>query len=124
MPTIVFHGDRDTTVHPNNGERVLNQSAKATSPTTRVLRGRVPHGHAYTRTSLTDAAGGWFPNTGTFMAAATHGREAVPPAPIPTRGARSDEGNAALLPRAFASGPWATHGQLSAIGLSLPGLRR
>ena len=57
MPTIVFHGDRDTTVHPNNGERVLNQSAKATSPTTRVLRGRVAHGHACTSTSLTDAGG-------------------------------------------------------------------
>jgi poly(3-hydroxybutyrate) depolymerase len=31
--------------------------AKATSPTTKVLRGRVPHGHAYTRTLLTDAGG-------------------------------------------------------------------
>jgi poly(hydroxyalkanoate) depolymerase family esterase len=56
VPTIVFHGDRDTTVHPNNG-RILEQSAKATSPTTKVLRGRVPHGHAYTRTILTDGGG-------------------------------------------------------------------
>jgi poly(hydroxyalkanoate) depolymerase family esterase len=56
VPTIVFHGDRDTTVHPNNG-RILEQSAKATSPTTKVLRGRVPHGHAYTRTILTDGRG-------------------------------------------------------------------
>src|ERR1700688_1076595 len=45
VPTIVFHGDRDTTVHPNNGDRIIEQSAKATSPTTKVLRGRVPHGH-------------------------------------------------------------------------------
>ena len=58
VPTIVFHGDRDTTVHPNNGDRILEQSAKATRPTTKVLRGRVPHGHAYTRTILTDG-GGW-----------------------------------------------------------------
>jgi poly(hydroxyalkanoate) depolymerase family esterase len=54
VPTIVFHGDRDTTVHPDNGGRILKQSARATSPTTKVLRGRVPHGHAYTRTILTD----------------------------------------------------------------------
>src|SRR6476659_5565091 len=38
VPTIVFHGDRDTTVHPDNGGRILEQSAKAT--TTKVLRGR------------------------------------------------------------------------------------
>jgi poly(hydroxyalkanoate) depolymerase family esterase len=57
VPTIVFHGDRDTTVHPNNGERILQQSTKATSPTTQVVRGGVPDGHAYTRTILTDARG-------------------------------------------------------------------
>jgi poly(hydroxyalkanoate) depolymerase family esterase len=57
LPTIVFHGDRDTTVHPNNGDQILEQSAKATSPTTKVLRGRVPGGHAYERTILTDARG-------------------------------------------------------------------
>jgi poly(hydroxyalkanoate) depolymerase family esterase len=57
LPTIVFHGDRDTTVHPNNGDRILQQSANATSPTAKVLRGRVPRGHAYTRTILTDASG-------------------------------------------------------------------
>jgi poly(hydroxyalkanoate) depolymerase family esterase len=57
VPTIVFHGDRDTTVHPNNGDRILQQSARTTSPRTNVLRGRVPNGHAYTRTILTDVAG-------------------------------------------------------------------
>ena len=57
VPTIVFHGDRDTTVHPDNGDRILEQSAKATSPTTKVLRGGVPDGHAYTRTILTDGGG-------------------------------------------------------------------
>jgi poly(hydroxyalkanoate) depolymerase family esterase len=57
VPTIVFHGDGDATVHPNNGDRILEQSAKATRPTTKVLRGRVPHGHAYTRTILTDGGG-------------------------------------------------------------------
>ena len=57
VPTIVFHGDRDTTVHPKNGDQIIEQSARATSPTTKVLRGRVPHGHAYTRTILIDGAG-------------------------------------------------------------------
>jgi poly(hydroxyalkanoate) depolymerase family esterase len=57
VPTIVFHGDRDTTVHPNNGDRIIEQSAKATGPTTKRVRGRVPDGHAYTRTILIDAGG-------------------------------------------------------------------
>jgi poly(hydroxyalkanoate) depolymerase family esterase len=57
VPTIVFHGDRDTTVHPDNGDRILQQSAKAASPATKVLRGQVPHGHAYTRTIVTDQNG-------------------------------------------------------------------
>ena len=57
VPTIVFHGDRDTTVHPDNGDRILEQSAKATSPATKVLRGRVPDGHAYTCSIATDRSG-------------------------------------------------------------------
>ncbi|MFK4509295.1 PHB depolymerase family esterase [Bradyrhizobium daqingense] len=57
VPTIVFHGNHDTTVHPKNGDQIIEQSARATTPTTKVLRGRVPHGHAYTRTVLIDGAG-------------------------------------------------------------------
>jgi poly(hydroxyalkanoate) depolymerase family esterase len=57
VPTIVFHGDRDTTVHPNNGDRIVEQSPNAASPKAKVIHGRVPHGHAYTRTVLTDAGG-------------------------------------------------------------------
>jgi poly(hydroxyalkanoate) depolymerase family esterase len=57
VPTIVFHGDRDNTVHPNNADRVLEQSMRATSTQTKVHRGRVPGGHAYTRTVHTDASG-------------------------------------------------------------------
>ena len=56
VPTIVFHGDRDTTVHPDNGDRIL-ESANATSPATKVFRGRVPDGHAYTRTIFSDRGG-------------------------------------------------------------------
>jgi poly(hydroxyalkanoate) depolymerase family esterase len=57
VPTIVLHGDRDTTVHPDNGERIIELSAKAMSPARKVLRGRVPDGHAYTRTIVTDRSG-------------------------------------------------------------------
>ncbi len=58
VPTIVFHGDRDTTVHPNNGERVVERPGEAEGQKAKVVRGRIPEGHAYTRTILTDG-GGW-----------------------------------------------------------------
>jgi poly(hydroxyalkanoate) depolymerase family esterase len=57
VPTIIFHGDRDTTVHPNNGDRILRQCASGESTATKVLRGRVPQEHGYTRSILTDAGG-------------------------------------------------------------------
>jgi poly(hydroxyalkanoate) depolymerase family esterase len=57
VPTIVFHGDRDTTVHPNNGDQILEQSVRTTSTQKKVHRGQVPGGHAYTRTILSDARG-------------------------------------------------------------------
>jgi poly(hydroxyalkanoate) depolymerase family esterase len=49
IPIIVFHGDRDTTVHPANGE-VIAQGAGG-GHTEVVEPGNVPDGHAYTRTS-------------------------------------------------------------------------
>lgn len=57
VPTIVFHGDRDTTVHPNNGDRIVEQSAKTKSRTVKVHRGRISHGHAFTRTIVTNEGG-------------------------------------------------------------------
>jgi poly(hydroxyalkanoate) depolymerase family esterase len=56
LPTIVFHGDRDTTVHPNNGDRILKQSVGA-STQKEAKRGQVPGGRTYTRTILTDVSG-------------------------------------------------------------------
>jgi poly(hydroxyalkanoate) depolymerase family esterase len=56
-PTIVFHGDCDTTVHPRNGDHVIAQSKITTSMQTEVHHGRVPGGHSYTRTLYTDAGG-------------------------------------------------------------------
>jgi poly(3-hydroxybutyrate) depolymerase len=36
VPTIVFHGGRDTTVHPKNGDQIIEQSAAGRRPTTKV----------------------------------------------------------------------------------------
>jgi poly(hydroxyalkanoate) depolymerase family esterase len=56
VPTIVFHGDRDTTVHPRNGDHVIARSMGTHSRKT-VHRGHVPGGHGYTRTIHTDPNG-------------------------------------------------------------------
>jgi poly(hydroxyalkanoate) depolymerase family esterase len=57
VPAIIFHGDRDTTVHSNNGNQVLEQAIGTTSTQKKVHRGQIPGGHAYTRTTHTDAGG-------------------------------------------------------------------
>lgn len=56
VPTVVFHGDHDGTVHPRNGEQVLNQWAGNSARAT-VRRGQVPGGRAYTRSVYRDAGG-------------------------------------------------------------------
>jgi poly(hydroxyalkanoate) depolymerase family esterase len=59
VPVIVFHDDRDATVHPSNGERVVAQSAEDPGAGARmtVERHRVAAGHAYTRTIHRDQSG-------------------------------------------------------------------
>src|SRR5215207_8128229 len=69
VPVIVFHGDRDTTVHPRNAEQLLAhyQTVDATPggrnaagepvPPISVRKGQVPDGHAYTRATQRDAEG-------------------------------------------------------------------
>ncbi|AMD01770.1 alpha/beta hydrolase family esterase [Halomonas chromatireducens] len=68
VPAIVFHGDRDTTVHPSNADRVAAQYAasRAAGESTNsregsagktVEQGQVPNGYAYTKTSHQDADG-------------------------------------------------------------------
>ena len=59
VPTIVFHGDQDSTVHPRNGDQVIAQSSARTTTglQTRVQHGRAPGGHAYSRTLHADARG-------------------------------------------------------------------
>jgi poly(hydroxyalkanoate) depolymerase family esterase len=58
VPTIVLHGDQDTTVHPRNGDEVIAQAkAAATQLRSTVERGQVQGGHAYSRTLYADPAG-------------------------------------------------------------------
>ena len=57
VPAIIFHGDRDTTVHPNNGAQVLEQAIGTTRTQKKVHRGQIPGGHAYTRTIHIDVGG-------------------------------------------------------------------
>ncbi|AWK84912.1 extracellular catalytic domain type 1 short-chain-length polyhydroxyalkanoate depolymerase [Azospirillum thermophilum] len=58
VPTIVFHGDRDTTVHPRNGDDVVAQSTAGVQGTqATVERGTVSGGHGYSRTLHADGSG-------------------------------------------------------------------
>lgn len=68
VPAIIFHGDRDTTVHPSNADRVAAQYAAARKQVetaseregnarVAVEKGQVANGHAYTRTTHHDARG-------------------------------------------------------------------
>jgi poly(hydroxyalkanoate) depolymerase family esterase len=58
MPVIVFHGDRDTTVDPENGGLALVQCVPSVDAASiKEERGTVPNGRAYTRTVLHDAQG-------------------------------------------------------------------
>jgi poly(hydroxyalkanoate) depolymerase family esterase len=59
VPTIVFHGDQDSTVHPRNGDQVIAQSSASASTglQTRTQHGRVPGGHPYSRTLYAARAG-------------------------------------------------------------------
>src|SRR5215204_1577355 len=60
LPTILFHGDGDTTVHPRNGECLLAHQARggnASSPRVSTSQGQVPGGYKYTRFTYRDAEG-------------------------------------------------------------------
>ncbi|MBZ6078718.1 extracellular catalytic domain type 1 short-chain-length polyhydroxyalkanoate depolymerase [Microvirga puerhi] len=57
VPAIVFHGDRDTTVNPINGDQVIAQSKSGTDLRSTISRGRAPGGISYTRTVECDESG-------------------------------------------------------------------
>jgi poly(hydroxyalkanoate) depolymerase family esterase len=57
LPTIVFHGDGDRTVHPDNAGHVLAQAGAGAELAERIERGRSEGGVDWTRTIHTDANG-------------------------------------------------------------------
>ncbi|MDP2367162.1 alpha/beta hydrolase family esterase [Rhodoferax sp.] len=67
VPTIVFHGDQDQTVHPRNGEQVLaavlasrahpGGSAPGAHRAAKVEQGTSPHGRRFTRSTYCDDSG-------------------------------------------------------------------
>jgi poly(hydroxyalkanoate) depolymerase family esterase len=64
LPIIVFHGDRDATVHPGNALELIARTLpgspaaqEAGGASIRTIRGLVPGGHAWTRTLHLDASG-------------------------------------------------------------------
>src|SRR3954468_22453113 len=57
VPTIVFHGDRDTTVSPVNGDQVIAQSKAGAALRPTVNRGQSEGGTTYTRTVQADEGG-------------------------------------------------------------------
>ena len=58
VPTIVFHGEREGTVNPRNGEAVVSQVKNGAILRTLTEIGRSPNGgYPYVRTLSMDAAG-------------------------------------------------------------------
>lgn len=57
VPTIVFHGDRDSVVSPINGDQVIDQFKFATASRRSVVQGRSDGGGAYTRSIEVEANG-------------------------------------------------------------------
>ncbi len=57
VPAIVFHGDRDNTVHCVNGDEIIAHAASVLPLTKRIEEGEAPGGHAYHRTLHADRRG-------------------------------------------------------------------
>lgn len=53
-PIIVFHGDQDSTVHPNNGEQVVRAALGSTLHQVQVEPGTSSNGRRYSRRVYTD----------------------------------------------------------------------
>lgn len=54
VPSIIFHGDRDSTVNPTNGMQALEQAIGTARTEKKTHRGQIPGGHSYTRTTHAD----------------------------------------------------------------------
>ncbi|RYE75725.1 MAG: PHB depolymerase family esterase, partial [Oxalobacteraceae bacterium] len=57
VPVIVFHGDRDKTVHPQNGHHVLAHHTGPRPGAAATEKGKAPNGRSYTRAIHRNAGG-------------------------------------------------------------------
>jgi poly(hydroxyalkanoate) depolymerase family esterase len=57
MPTIVFHGDLDNTVHPSNGAKVIARAAAGNPVSGATVRKQTSSGHNYSHSVRRDAEG-------------------------------------------------------------------
>ena len=57
VPTIVFHGDRDSTVNPRNGQEVISRLSTNKGYKVSVEKGQADGGRPYTRTRYLDERG-------------------------------------------------------------------
>ena len=79
---IVFHGGADSTVHPINGERILDEAGRGPNPLKRADLDWGTEAGRVSRTVLEDAEGRPLSSAGWSRAAATPGSAATPAAPI------------------------------------------
>ena len=106
VPTIVFHGDRDSTVNPRNGDaghRAVQGTAAAELQTHGAARPRRPAGMPTAARVHADAGGRRCSSSGSSTAPAMPGRAAARRLLHRPAGAGRLAGDAALLPRAPAS---------------------
>lgn len=54
VPSIVFHGDRDSTVHPDNGAQAAVQAIGKARTKKKTRYGQIPGGYGYSRTIYAD----------------------------------------------------------------------
>lgn len=57
VPTIVFHGDRDATVHSTNGDRIVTQAGGTKAASVEVRNGRSDDGVGFERSVYRDGSG-------------------------------------------------------------------
>jgi poly(hydroxyalkanoate) depolymerase family esterase len=87
IPTIIFHGDRDTTVHPDNGAHVVEHAIGATKTRRKCIAGKLREGMGIPA-RLTPTATARSSSTGMSTAPAMHGPEAVRTDPTRTERGR------------------------------------
>lgn len=86
VPTIVFHGDQDGTVHPSNADHVIAQASAMSELDVKkqVERGRIP-GHSFSRICFAATSGETILDSGSSMEPVMPGRGEALPDPTPIR---------------------------------------